>query len=207
MIKESKRKIMTYPFTGLDYSDIKKIGNRINFWNNQVLYLTPSVDDKYHMRNVKSEVISDEKIKGVLYYFYFLNDLCRRYYNSHSSKCSSDDFSVPSFNTYIDTVLITINEIVSTCKYNDSKICLSNFFSSSLDNDYLSDIFNLLIDDSYVVYPSKYRDDGIVFNRIMDGDLNFLVSSVVDNCDNISNVSSDTKKTHTLLKKVYSNVI
>ncbi len=204
MIKESKRKIMTYPFTGLDYSDIKKIGDRIVFDDDQLLFLTSSVDEKYGMKTVKSDVINDKKLKSVLCYFYFLNDLCRKYHNSHYLKCSSADFSIPSFNTYIDTVLITINEIVSICKYNDSKLCLSNFFSSSLNSDCLSSVFDLLIDDSYITCVSKYRDNGVVFNKIMDGNLNLLVSSIV-NTNDILSVDSGVESAPVLLKKVSRN--
>lgn len=208
MIKESKRKIVTYPFSGLDYSDIKEIGDRIYISGNEMLYLTSFIDKKYNTRSVKTDIITDEKLKGILYYFCFLNDLCRKYFNNYSIKCLSNNYDIPSFNTYIDTILITINEMVSVSKYNGTDFSFSDFFNSSLSSEYLSSVFDLLIDDSYVVRASKFRDNGVVFDKIMDGSLNSIVREIIKKKDNIMNVDIDAKNNKTvILKKVSRNKV
>ena len=204
MISSNKRKIMSYPFTGLDYSNIKEIGDRVYIDGDDLLYFTSSIDKKYNMKSVNSVVVEDESVKCILFYFSFLNDLCRKYFNSSSTRYDSD-ISLPSFNTYIDTVLISINEVISICKCNNCRFNFSDFFNCSLSEECLSKLFDFLMDDSYISFPSKCCDNGVVFDKLIDGNLNFLIYDVIKNKDAILCVNSSSVNKRVLLKKVYRN--
>ena len=155
---ENKRTIMTYPFTGLDYEDIKEIADRVRFNKEEVRYIIPYIDSRFGMRQEKTVIVNDEKVKYTLNYFKFLGDMCR-------VRHTSDKYKTFSINTYIDTILITLNEIVACSKmygcpfdFNEllgkfgkkyDKDDLFKLYSSPCEYYYLNNLFDFLSNDSY----------------------------------------------------------
>ena len=88
--------IKSYPFTGCSSEKIKKIADRIS-----VLYYPNGEFDVYF----GGEVV-DGKVKNVLCYFLFLARQIEKFNKSKSK-------GVYSVNTYLDTILMTINEFIS----------------------------------------------------------------------------------------------
>ena len=64
---KSSRKIMSYPFSGLDYQQIVEIGNRVRLTDNDMLYLIPYTDPRFGMKQERTVIISDEKIKCTIW--------------------------------------------------------------------------------------------------------------------------------------------
>lgn len=197
----SERKIMNYPFTGFDYKDIMEIGRRVRITNNEdnydVSYIIPT--DGIDGRHEISVNVCDDSIKNTLCYFSFLNSMCR--YSCEVPVFKAIDQGLLSFNTYIDTILICTNEIVSGCKicgveaksdeilsrfgkqYNPDD--LHRLHSKPEDYNYINGLFSFLTSDSYVVRTSKFKDKGISFDMIHDGYVSDIVTDIVNNKDDI----------------------
>lgn len=162
--------IKSYPFIGYDSERIRRIGNRIGF-----LYSPDGNIDVYF-----GEKIVDEKIKGVLCYYKFLSDQIR-WFENHKS--SDNTYSV---NTYLDTVLMCINEFVSTytknnVSLNSDDILLGiNQFKEKVYYKYLSCVIDLLMNDFYLldIYGTS---DGIAYDNLVEGNLSDVVDYVSDN--------------------------
>lgn len=177
---KNKGKIMTYPFNGLDYENISEIGKKVRIIKDDsgygVFYLTCYNDPRFGMRQEKRVVIDDENLKSILYYFKFLNDMCRARNISDRSY---------SYNIYIDTILISINEIVSDCKVRntmpDYNELLARFgkqfdpndlfrlYSGASEYEYLNELFEFLKDDS--------------FSDCINGNISDIVTDIVRNKD------------------------
>ena len=162
--------IKSYPFTGYDCERIKRIGNRIGF-----LYSPDGNIDVYF-----GEKIVDENIKGILCYYRFLSDQIRWFENNKASE------NIYSVNTYLDTILMCINEFVSSCKKNGSELNIDDILLgiNQLDKKYyykyLPCVIDLLMDDFYLldIYGTS---DGIQYDRVEDGNLTDVVDYVYDN--------------------------
>ncbi|MGM9850165.1 MAG: hypothetical protein ACI31V_04655 [Bacilli bacterium] len=197
----SEKKIMSYPFTGFDYKDIMEIANRVRIHctdnSYDVSYIVPVDDiDGHHEVSV---TVNDDIIKNTLCYFNFLNSMRR--YNCEVPIFMAIDRGLLSYNTYIDTILICTNEIVSECKYfgvkPDSAEILSRFgkqfnpndlnrlHSNKIDYNYIEGLFRFLAEDSYLVHVSKFKKSGIFFNKMHDGFLDNIVSDIINNKDDV----------------------
>ena len=211
------RKIMTYPFTGLDYEDIKEIADRVRFNKEEVRYIIPYIDSRYGMKQEKTVIVNDEKVKYTLNYFRFLGDMCR-------VRQTSDEYKTFSINTYIDTILITLNEIVACSKmygcspdFNEllgrfgkkyDKDDLFKLYSSPCEYYYLNNLFDFLSNDSYFENPSNgYRiNDGVYFDMIQNGMVKDIVNSIITNKDNIDELNfSNVQTSGPKLTKKISN--
>lgn len=198
----SKRNIMSYPFAGCDYEQIKEVGSRVRIVSNEndycVNYLVSFKDPIYGYNQEKSISVVDDDIKNTLCYFYFLNSMCR--YNSSITIFKAIDRGLLSYNTYVDSILISVNEIISGCKYGNSKPNyeellarfgkqyksddLNRLHSKSTDYKYLDGLFNYLYDDSYLVHASKFNCEGVFFDKMNDGIISDIVMDVIENKDN-----------------------
>lgn len=162
--------IKSYPFTGYDCEKIKRIGNRIGF-----LYSPDGNIDVYF-----GEKIADENIKGVLCYYKFLADQIRWFENNKTSN------NIYSVNTYLDTVLMCINEFVSSFKKNNKKLSSDdillgiNQFGKREYYKILSCVVDLLMNDFYLldIYGTP---EGIEYDKLDDGNLSDIVDYVSDN--------------------------
>ena len=205
----NEKKIMSYPFTGFDYRQIMEIGSKVRIVFNEngcdTFYIVSYNDSKFGMRQEERIDIVNDNLKSMLFYFKFLNDMCR------VRPIPKGDESISySYNTYIDVILISINEIVSSCKknginpdYNEALARfgkqynpddLSKLYSSASEYEYLTDLFNYLYEDSYLVHASKFNDSGVYFNKINDGSLDEIVREIIDNKDDSEFFSSSRKK-------------
>lgn len=197
----SEKKIMSYPFIGFDYRDIMEVGRRVRITNNEdsydVSYIIPTAGaDGKHEISVK---VNDDAIKNTLCYFSFLNSMCR--YSCEVPVFRAIDQGLLSYNTYIDTILICANEIVSGCKeygvQASSDEILSRFgkqydpadlhklHSKPEDYNYINGLFSFLTSDSYCVHASKFNDRGICFDMIRDGYVGDVVSNIINNKDDV----------------------
>lgn len=215
-------KIKTYPFCGLNYEQIKCVADRIYFNDNfDINYIVYSCDERYNMLCKNSEIIEDDRIKCVLFYFKFLSDIGRNY-NNHIHSMDSE-CKLPSVNTYLDTILIHINEVVSYCKengcrpefkdilYRFNKIYdssdLYRLYDNKDDYNYLNELMDFIFDDDFYVGVSKFNNDGIVFNKINDGVLCDIVNDIVLNQNCINNVRYTVKNGPILSKKYSPNSV
>ena len=192
----NERKIMSYPFTGFDSKDIFDIGNSVRITNDNEKYgaffIASYKDPRYGMRQEKRVDVIDDNLKSTLYYFKFLTDMCRvRPYFAR----------VYSYNTYIDTILICINEIVSECKicgvnpdYNEilarfgkqyNPDDLHKLYSKASDYEYLNELFKFLNDDSFLINVSRFKENGIYSDRISDGYIGDIAADIINNKDDI----------------------
>ena len=205
---KSSRKIMSYPFSGLDYQQIVEIGNRVRLTDNDMLYLIPYTDPRFGMKQERTVIISDEKIKCTLYYFKFLSDMC-------NTRRVSEKYSTYSNNTFVDTILISANEIIShfkcsgvTADFNEllgrfgkryDKNDLFRLYHSSQDYSYLNDLFEFLCNDSYLICFGRNNNDeecsGISFDMVQRGNIDSIVNSIIDKKDNIDELVFDNKQT------------
>lgn len=203
----NEKKIMSYPFTGFDYRQIVEIGSKVRITNDEhnVFYIVSYNDSKFGMRQEERIDVVNDNLKSMLCYFKFLNDMCRVRPISKSEESISY-----SYNTYIDVILISINEIVSGCKknginpdYNEALARfgkqynpndLSKLYSNASDYEYLNGLFSYLYEDSYLVRASKFNDSGVYFNKINDGSLDEIVREIIDNKDDSEFFSSSRKK-------------
>ncbi len=162
--------IKSYPFTGCSFEKIKQIGDRVGF-----LYFSDGSFDVYF-----GDAVVDEQIKGILCYFRFLAEQIDTF-NNVSNKGSY------SVNTYLDTILLCINEYVSLCKKNnlsfnkdDILFNLNQFSREFSDYRYLSGVVDLLMNDSY--YVDVYGTNScVIYNELEKGNLNDGVSYILDN--------------------------
>ena len=207
MIK-SKKRIMSYPFTGFDYRQIVAVGKRVRIVPNSegfdVNYIIPFNDSEFGSKRENVVVVKDDIIKNTLCYFSFLSSMCR--YNSELPIFKAIDQGLLSYNTYIDSILICVNEMISGCKYNgvkpDYEEILNRFgkqynpddlnrlYSSSSDYKYLDGLFSHLYDDSYCVHTSRYKEDGIYFDKMSDGNINDVVRDIIVNRNSVDYFSS-----------------
>lgn len=192
----NERKIMTYPFTGFDCKDIFDIGNSVRITNDNEKYgaffIASYKDPRYGMRQEKRVDVIDDNLKSTLYYFKFLTDMCRvRPYFARTY----------GYNTYIDTILICINEIVSECKicgvnpdYNEilarfgkqyNPDDLHKLYSKASDYGYLNELFKFLTDDSFLINVSRFKENGIYSDRISDGYIGDIAADIINNKDDI----------------------
>ena len=167
---KSNKGIKSYPFTGYDSKIIKRIGDRIG-----ILYSSDGSIDVYF-----GEKVVDEKIKGILCYFHFLAGQIRWFENHKSSD------NIYSVNTYLDTVIMCINEFVSTytknnVSLNSDDILLGiNQFEKKEYYKNLSCVIDLLMNDFY--YLDIYgTSEGIHYDMLVDGNLSDIVDYVSDN--------------------------
>ena len=206
------RKIMTYPFTGFDYRQIIEVGKRVRIIPNEdgydVNYLVSFNDFKYGCKQEMSVKVIDEDIKNTLCYFSFLNSMCR--YSNEVSIFRAIDQGLLNYNTYIDSILISTNEIISGCKYSGSEPnyveLLSRFgkqytpndlnklYSVPSDYEYLNGLFNYLFNDPYLIHASRFNDNGVYFDKMNDGTIDEVVREIIDNKDDAEFFSSTRKK-------------
>ena len=210
-----ERKIMSYPFTGFDYKDIMEVGNRVRITNDNEKYgaffIASYKDPRYGMRQEKRVDVIDDNLKSTLYYFKFLTDMCRvRPYFARTY----------SYNIYIDTILICINEIVSECKicgvnpdYNEilarfgkqyNPDDLHKLYSKASDYEYLNELFKFLNDDSFLINVSRFKENGIYLDRISDGYIGDIAADIINNKDDIEFLGSSKENVYgpQLTKKI-----
>ncbi len=204
----SEKKIMSYPFTGFDYKQIVEIGKRVRIISDgdefNVNYIIPFSDSEFGDKRENVVSVCDEGIKNTLCYFSFLSSMCR--YNSELSIFKAIDQGLLSFNTYIDSILICTNEIVSDCKYYGvdpsygeilfrfgkqyNPADLNRLYQNASDYKYLCSLFNFLNNDSYYIHTSRYKEDGVYFDKVCDGFIDDIVRNIFDNMDDIEFFSS-----------------
>lgn len=205
------RKIMTYPFTGLDYEQIIEIGNNVRVFYEKVeqddqdvkyiistKYISSYVEGRFGMRQDKASNINDERVKLILCYFKLLSDMTRSM--TRKQKIDFDDKANVSCNTYIDVILICINEIISNSKRDGVFPDFNELFGrfgkrykkDELPEDYIyiKELFNFLLNDSYLVSANS-TDKGINFDMLKSGSISDIVNDVVLNKDDIDSVSKD----------------
>lgn len=168
---KSNNCIRSYPFTGYDSEKIKRIGDRIGFLD--------SSDGGFEV--YFGEKIVDEKIKGILCYFGFLTNQIR-WFEKH--KLSDSTYSV---NTYLDTIIMCINEFASSYKKNgvslncdDILLGINQFNEKRFYYKNLPFVIDLLMNDFYLlnIYGT---DNGIEYDKVVDGNLSDIVDYISDN--------------------------
>ena len=163
--------IKSYPFTGCNSEVIKRIGDRIGI----------SYDYNGVFNVFFEDEVADKKIKSLLCYFKFLNQQIYRF-NRMNKNTNGKIYSV---DTYLDTILMNINEFVSLCKKKNLTLSPNEILMCLNQNDeiynyrYLSCVIDLLMNDSYCV--SVYSTDTCVKYDENLGDLNSYVSYILDN--------------------------
>jgi len=163
--------INSYPFIGCSSEKIQQIGKRIG-----ILYYPDGKFDVYFGEKV------DEKFKGILCYFLFLT----RQIDCFNSENKNSNVAMYSVNTYLDTILMNINEFVSLCKKNQMFLNHDDFLSCIIQRDefynyrYFSSVIELLMNDFYYV-DAYSTNSGVNYVKKIDGNLTDYVSCILDN--------------------------
>ena len=176
---ENNNYIKSYPFTGYSSEKIKQIGDKTS-----ILYYPNGEFDIYFCGK-----IVDGKVKNILCYFLFLTRQIEKF-NSTNKKYS--------VNTYLDTILMSINEFISLCKKNNislnqNDILLTlNQYSKNENYRYLSSVIELLMNDCYCI--DAYSTNSCVkYKKRSDGNLTDVVSYVLDNEYGFGKIKVKTK--------------
>lgn len=169
--------IRSYPFTGCSFEKIKRIGDRVS-----IIYFSNGEFDVYF----NGEVV-DGNVRNILCYFLFLTrqiDKFNKLKNSYST------------NTYLDTILMSINEFVSLGKknnvlFNENDILLSMNQDSSKYR-YFSSVIDMLMNDCYCI--DVYSTDSCIkYEKMSDGNLSDIVLYVLDNEYGFGKIKVKTK--------------
>ena len=220
---QNKRKIMTYPFIGLDSTQIMQIAKNITIIPRDddfdLRYNVIYCDSSNNVRN-SSIVVKDQNLKYTLSYFYFLSGMIRVFFNEKAPKKNYDFF--PSDNTYADIVLKVINESCSYYKETNQNMDYEDIlyrFNKRYDSDdlnrlhdsesdylYLNKLMDFLIQDNYSISISKYNKDGVYYNKISDGYLQDVVDYIIENQNDAYKMSSYEKSNDTILNKKFIKV-